>query len=121
MIRDWRTGEPIHVQDEVYIIRWKDLILEDEFGITLEDWNTTVEQTAEHIRGWSEQGIAERISCMVDLLMPSLQTLWQGKDGELSFRWLPCRSLPGATVADHALTASAIVYCSSQRKAGQKN
>ena len=55
---------------------------------------------------------------MVDLLLPSLQTLWQGKknlcqekDGKLLFRWLPCRSLKGATVADHALTASAIAYC----------
>ena len=51
---------------------------------------------------------------MIDLLMPGLGTLWQGKSGELSsqlFRWLPCHSLPGATVADHALTASAIAYC----------
>ena len=52
-----------------------------------------------------------RVSRMIELLLPPLQTLWQGKNGELPFRWLPCLSLPGATVADHALTASAIAYC----------
>ena len=107
MTRDWKTGNPI--EDAHYC--WKDLILDDEFGITQADWNAVIEQTAEHVHSWSEQDITGRVSRMVDLLLPPLETLWQGKNGELPFRWLPCRSLPGATVADHALTASAIAYC----------
>ena len=113
MIRNWKTGEPIEERDQVDYC-WEDLILEDEFGITKEDWNEVIKLTIEHVRSWSEQDIAGRVSRMIDLLLPPLETLWQGKNGELSFRffrWLPCRSLPGATVADHALTASAIAYC----------
>ena len=113
MIRDWKNGEPI----ENAHCCWDDLILEDKFGITQKDWDTVINQTAEHIQGWDKQDIAGRISCMIDLLMPRLQTLWRGKGGKNgklsfhSFRWLPCRSLPGATVADYGLTASAIAYC----------
>ena len=111
MVRNWKTSEP--ELNQVYC-RWTDLILDDEFGITEEDWNTVIEKTVDHIRDWTEEDIKGRVSCMVALLLPSLQTLWQGKDEELShrtFRWLPSCSLPGATVADHALTASAIAYC----------
>lgn len=113
MTRDWKTGKPI--ENAIYC--WKDLILEDEFGITAEDWNTVIKETVEHIRSWAGPVLADRVSCMIDLLLPPLEALWQGKkgkDGELSFhsfRWLPCCSLPGATVADHFLTASAIAYC----------
>ena len=107
MIRDWKTGEL--VEEAFYC--WEDLILEDEFGITHEDWDTVVAQAAEHIRSSGEQGISERTSCLIDLLIPPLQTLWQGKNSELPFRWLPCRSLLRATVADCSLTASAIAYC----------
>lgn len=113
MTRDWKTGKQIEEGQQIHD-PWDDLILEDQFGITQDDWNTVVQLTAEHICSWDEQDITERISCLIDLLMPPLQTLWQGKNGELSFRlfrWLPCRSLSGATVADHALTASAIAYC----------
>ena len=113
MIRNWKTGEPIEERDQVDYC-WEDLILEDEFGITKEDWNEVIKLTTEHVRSWSEQDIAGRVSRMIDLLLPPLETLWQGKNGDLSFRffrWLPCRSLPGAKVADHALTASAIAYC----------
>lgn len=107
MTRDWKTGEPI---DEA-LHRWKDPILDDEFGITKADWNTIIEQTAAHIRNWHAQSVAERISHMVDLLAPPLRRLWQGKNGEVPFPWLPCCSLAGATVADHGLTAAAIAYC----------
>ena len=107
MTRDWKTGEPI--ENAHYY--WEDLILKDGFGITQEDWSTVVEQTAEHVRSWSEQDITGRVSCIVNLLLPPLSTLWKGKKDKLPFRWLPCHSLPGATVADHALTASAIAFC----------
>ena len=107
MTRDWKTGEPI--EDPYHC--WRDPILEDEFGITERDWNTVIQQTVAHVRNWTDQSIASRVSGIVDLLLPPLDTLWQGKDGALPFRWLPCRSLPGATVADHSLTASAIAYC----------
>ena len=40
MTRDWKkTGEPI---ENAYYC-WEDLILEDKFGITEEDWNTVIE------------------------------------------------------------------------------
>lgn len=107
MIRDWKTGRPIENTD----FHWRDMILEDELGIASEEWNTIVEQTAAHIREWTEQDVSERISRLITLLLPPLQTLWQGKHASLPFRALPCRSLRGATVADHALTASAIAYC----------
>ena len=113
MIQDWKTDKPIDNPDYC----WEDLILKDELGITTEDWNTVIKQTVEHIHSWGEQDIAGRISCMIALLLPQLDVLWKGKVGpndELSFRsfrWLPCKSLQGATVADHALTASAIAYC----------
>ncbi len=113
MTRNWKTSEQITELDQVHW-RWTDLILDDEFGITEEDWNTVIEKTVDHIRDWIEEDIKGRVSCLVDLLLPSVQILWQGKDKELShhtFRWLPSCSLPGATVADHALTASAIAYC----------
>ena len=55
MTRDWKkTGEPI---ENAYYC-WEDLILEDKFGITEEDWNNVIEQTVEHVRSWSEQDIA---------------------------------------------------------------
>ena len=114
MTRDWKTDEVIDNTNHQWKHRWKDLILEDEFGITQKDWDTVIAETIEHIHSWGKQDIAKRISCMIDLLMPSLQSLWQGKNVELSFqlfRWLPSCSLQGATVADHALTASAIAYC----------
>ena len=112
MTRDWKTGNSIENTHHC----WEDLILKDTFGITDEDWNNVVQQTVAHVRNWADQTITERVTCMVDLLLPQLQTLWQGKnsklkDSEQLFRWLPCRSLEGATVADHALTASAIAYC----------
>ena len=107
MTRDWKTGKSI----EKALYYWEDMILEDEFGITAEDWDTVIKKTVEHIRSWADQALADRTSRMVDLLLPPLQILWQGKNGELPFRWLPCRSLPGATVADCSLTASAIAYC----------
>lgn len=110
MIRNWKTDKPIDNPNYC----WEDLILKDKFGITTEDWNTVIKQTVEHVRSWGEQDISGRVSCLIDLLLPPVQILWQGKDGELShrtFRWLPCKSLKGATVADHALTASAIAYC----------
>ena len=107
MTRDWKTNETI--ENAHYC--WEDLILKDTFGITDEDWNDVVKDTVAHIRSWADQTITERVTCMVDLLLPPLQTLWQGQDSPLPFRWLPCRSLEGATVADHSLTASAIAYC----------
>ena len=110
MTRDWKTGEQI--ENALYC--WEDLILKDEFGITEKDWNNVIEQTVAHMQGWSKNDITGRVTCLIDLLLPPLQTLWQGKDRELShrtFRWLPCKSLKGATVADHALTSSAIAYC----------
>ena len=110
MTRDWRTSEPIQGGRQIHYC-WDDLILGDQFGITQIDWEKIIEQTTEHIRGWGEQNITERISGMINLLMPQLDELWQGKKGGLPFRWLPCKSLQGATVADHALTASAIAYC----------
>ena len=108
MTRDWKKTDEM-IEDAHYC--WKDLLLEDEFGITEEDWNTVIRWTVEYVRSWTEQTVAERAARMVDLLLPPLQTLWQGKDSKNSFRWLPCRSLPGATVADYSLTASAIAYC----------
>ena len=116
MTRDWKTSELIKEVAQVYC-QWTDIILDDKFGITKEDWNTVIEQTAAHIRTRPEQDITERVSCLIKLLLPQLNVLWRGKVGpndELSFRsfrWLPCCSLPGATVADHTLTASAIAYC----------
>ena len=113
MTRNWKTSERITELDQVHC-RWTDLILDDVFAITEEDWNTIIKKTVNHIRDWTKEDIKGRVSCMIALLLPPLQTLWQGKDGELShrtFRWLPCKSLKGATVADHALTASAIAYC----------
>ncbi|RKU14639.1 hypothetical protein C6503_15000 [Candidatus Poribacteria bacterium] len=113
MTRDWKISEPIKEVDQVHC-QWTDIILDDKFGITKEDWNTVIEKTVEHVHSWGEQNIARRVSCMIRLLLPQLDVLWQGKVGpndELSFRWLPCKSLQGATVADHALTASAIAYC----------
>ena len=114
MTRDWKTGNSIENTHHC----WEDLILKDTFGITDEDWKSVIQQTVAHVRNWADLTITERVTCMVDLLLPQLQTLWQGKknlcqekDGKLLFRWLPCRSLKGATVADHALTASAIAYC----------
>ena len=107
MTRDWKTGEPI--ENAHYC--WEDLILKDGFGITQKDWSIVVEQTAEYVRSWAEQDITGRVSCIVNLLLPPLSTLWKGKRDKLPFRWLPCHSLPGATVADHALTASAIAFC----------
>ena len=115
MTRDWKTGNP-PIENVHHC--WEDLILKDTFGITNEDWKSVIQQTVEHIRSWEDQTITKRVTRMVDLLLPPLQTLWQGKkklcqekDGRLLFRWLPCRSLEGATVADHSLTASAIAYC----------
>ena len=107
MTRDWKTDKTI--ENAHYC--WKDLILKDTFGITEKDWNTTIQQTVTHVQDWTNLTLSDRVSCMINLLLPPLQTLWQGNNGELPFRWLPCRSLPGATVADHALTASAIAYC----------
>ena len=112
MTRDWKTGNSIENTHHC----WEDLILKDTFGITDEDWKSVIQQTEAHVRNWADQTITERVTCMVDLLLPQLQTLWQGKnsklkDSEQLFRWLPCRSLEGATVADHSLTASAIAYC----------
>ena len=107
MTRDWKTEKSIENPHR----RWKDPILKDAFGITEEDWNTTIQQTVAHISNCADQSIADRVSCIVDLLLPPLYTLWQGKKGELPFRWLPCQSLEGATVANHSLTASAIAYC----------
>ena len=107
MTRDWKTGKSI--ENAHYC--WEDPILKDDFGITEKDWNDTIQDTVAHIRDGVDETIASRVSCILGLLLPSLQTLWQGKNSELPFRWLPCRSLKGATVADHSLTASAIAYC----------
>ena len=107
MTRDWKTRKSI--KNPHYC--WEDLILKDKFGITEDDWNTTIQQTVTCVRDHVDQTIKSRVSCILNLLLPPLQTLWQGKNGEFLFRWLPCRSLKGATVADHALTASAIAYC----------
>ena len=110
MTRDWKKDKTI---ENAYYC-WKDLILEDTFGITEKDWNIVIQQIVAYIQDWSNYTITDRVSCMVDLLIPPLQTLWQEKKqlwekekGEFLFRWLPCKSLQGATVADHALTASA--------------
>ena len=113
MTRDWETNDQITGSDQIHDC-WTDLILEDKFGITKEKWDAVIAETVEHIRGWTEKDIKGRVSCLVDLLLPPLETLWQGKTNEhlfRCFRWLPCKSLKGATVADHALTASAIAYC----------
>ena len=116
MTRDWKTGKLLEEGQQVHCC-WEDLILGDQFGITQEDWDVVVEQTAAHIYGWPEQDITQRISGMIKLLLPQLDVLWQGRVGAddklsfRSFRWMPCRSLSGATIADHALTASAIAYC----------
>ena len=110
MKRDWKTGKQIKEEQQVHFC-WKDLILEDKYGITEEDWESVIQQTVTHIQTWKNKTITERVTQIVDLLLPPLQMLWQGKDSEHPFRWLPCKSLQGATVADHALTASAIAYC----------
>ncbi|MYK94780.1 hypothetical protein F4009_12430 [Candidatus Poribacteria bacterium] len=113
MTRNWKTGKSIEEEHEIHLC-WKDLILKDKFSITKEDWNAVIKKTVEHVHSWGEQNIARRVSCLIKLLLPQLDVLWRGKVGpndELSFRsfrWLPCKSLKGATVADHALTASAI-------------
>lgn len=107
MKRDWKTGQPIDNPHH----EWKDLILKDEFGITKIDWDTTIQDTVKHIQDKEKSTLLDRISCIMNLLLPPVETLWQGKVDEFSFRWLPCKSLKGATVADHALTASAIAYC----------
>ena len=109
MTRDWKTGKQI--ENPFYC--WKDPILKDDFGITEKDWNDTIQETVAHVRDCVDETIASRVSCILGLLLPSLQTLWQGKNCEhpFRFRWLPCKSLKGATVADHSLTASAIAYC----------
>ena len=106
-MRDWKTDNSIENADH----SWKDPILHDKFGITVEDWEKVIEQTVTHIQSWKEQTISERVTCIVDLLLPPLETLWQEKNADIPFRWLPCKSLLGATVADHSLTASAIAYC----------
>ena len=107
MTRDWKTGKQIENPHRC----WKDLILGDEFGITEEDWQNVIQRTVTHIQTRKNQTITQRVTQIVDLLLPPLEVLWQGKDGKHPFRWLPCRSLSGATVADHSLTASAIAYC----------
>ena len=108
MTRDWKqTGKSI--ENPRYC--WEDPILKDEFGITEEDWNAVIKQTVEYTNNSAAQTIACRVACIIDLLLPPLETLWQGKDSKPPFRWLPCKSLKGATVADHSLTASAIAYC----------
>ncbi len=109
MTRDWKkTGKSI--ENPHYC--WEDPILEDEFGITEKDWDDTIRQTVEHIHNFTDQTVAGRVACIIDLLLPPLKTLWQGKNNSTHpFRWLPCKSLKGATVADHSLTASAIAYC----------
>ena len=40
MTRDWKTGKRIENPHRC----WKDLILEDEFGITEEDWQNVIQQ-----------------------------------------------------------------------------
>ena len=94
---------------------WRDLILDDKFGITEEDWNAVIQETVEHIHSWTQKDIKGRVSGIVDFCCFHH---WRpyGKEKPVSlcsggFRWLPCKSLKGATVADHALTASAIAYC----------
>ncbi len=112
MKRDWKTGKPVeNSHHEWKDHEWKDLILKDEFGITKNDWDTTIQDTVKHIQDKEKSPLSDRISCIMDLLLPPVETLWQGKVDKLPFRWLPCKSLQGATVADHALTASAIAYC----------
>ena len=112
MTRDWKIGKQIEDRHHCWKDpSWKDPILEDEFGITEEDWDATIQQTVEHIGDCADLPIADRVSCILDLLLPQIQELWQGKNGKHLFRWLPCPSLPGATIADHSLTASAIAYC----------
>ncbi len=110
MKRDWKTGKQIKEEQQVHFC-WKDLILEDKFGITENDWESVIQQTVTHIQTWKNQTVTDRVTQIIDLLLPPLQMLWQGNDSEHPFRWLPCKSLQGATVADHALTASAIAYC----------
>lgn len=107
MTRNWKDGKPIENTHHC----WKDPILEDTFGIAEEDWNTVIQQTVTHVQEWEDYTISDRVTCMIDLLLPPLQTLWQEKKSKHLFRWLPCCSLKGATVADHALTAAAIAYC----------
>ena len=107
MTRDWKTGKQI--ENANYC--WNDLILKDKFGITEKDWKNVVQGTVTCIGSWPNLTITERVTQMIYLLLPPLETLWQGKYYKLPFRWLPCKSLKGATVADHALTASAIAYC----------
>ncbi len=107
MTRDWKTNDTTEYTDHP----WKDTILEDQYTIKPEDWQYVIQQTVTHIQNWKDQTITERVTQMVDLLLPPLKDLWQEKDHPIPFRWLPCRSLSGATVTDHSLTASAIAYC----------
>ena len=44
MIRNWKTGKSIEEGHQIHHC-WEDLILEDTFGITEDDWNTVVKQT----------------------------------------------------------------------------
>ncbi len=111
MVRDWKTDKLIEDIKDIHDKPWSDLILKDKVGISEKDWNSVIEQTVNHIENWTDQTITERVTQVVDLLVPPLQTLWQNKKYVLPFRWLPSKSLSGATVADHALTASAIAYC----------
>lgn len=83
MIRNWNTSKQITESDQVHC-QWTDLILDDKFGITEENWNTVIEKTVEHIRSWGQQDISGRISCMIELLLPQLDVLWKGKIGS---RW----------------------------------
>ena len=56
MTRHWKTDESISNPHH----RWKDPILDDEFGITKEDWNTTIQSAVTHIRNSADQSIAGR-------------------------------------------------------------
>ena len=107
MTRDWKTNDNTENIDQP----WEDTILEDQYTIKPEDWQNVIQKTVTHIQNWKDQTISERVTQMVDLLLPPLKDLWQEKEHPIPFRWLPSRSLSGATVADHSLTASAIAYC----------
>ena len=67
MTRDWKTGNLVENTHHC----WKDLILKDTFGITDEDWKSVIQQTEAHVRSWADQTITERVTHMVDLLLPS--------------------------------------------------
>ena len=75
MTRDWKTRESM--ENPHYC--WEDPILKDEFGITEKDWKDTIQQTVKHIRDQMDLTLKARISCILDVLLPPLQTLWQGK------------------------------------------